>query len=161
MNDKKRAHVIEEKKKSKLIHFNFFRVSLFLSLSLSLSLSFSSCLFTCLSILSTLTVFHLNFIFFPFQPLSLIFPNLFIYLLINYYYYYNFLPNLRFKTLYTRRNTPTFNLRETIGRELNMTNREVQVWFQNRRAKYNRQRLSNPQECIPGELRHRTIGRKI
>ncbi|CAH7686769.1 homeobox domain-domain-containing protein [Phakopsora pachyrhizi] len=52
-------------------------------------------------------------------------------------------------SLFEYTDTPTFNLRETIGRELNMTNREVQVWFQNRRAKYNRQRLSNPQGGQP------------
>ncbi|KAI8447068.1 hypothetical protein BY996DRAFT_6421560 [Phakopsora pachyrhizi] len=57
--------------------------------------------------------------------------------------------NLTVLTKKVSTDTPTFNLRETIGRELNMTNREVQVWFQNRRAKYNRQRLSNPQGGQP------------
>ncbi|KAI9600949.1 hypothetical protein H4Q26_000743 [Puccinia striiformis f. sp. tritici PST-130] len=42
--------------------------------------------------------------------------------------------------LFEYTDTPTFDLREAIGAKLGMSNREVQVWFQNRRAKVNRQR---------------------
>ncbi|ORX60236.1 Homeodomain-like protein [Hesseltinella vesiculosa] len=42
--------------------------------------------------------------------------------------------------------TPNYELREKLSKELNMTNREVQVWFQNRRAKMNRIKLQQKQE---------------
>ncbi|KPV78536.1 uncharacterized protein RHOBADRAFT_41081 [Rhodotorula graminis WP1] len=39
--------------------------------------------------------------------------------------------------------SPTFEVRDKLGAATSMTNREVQVWFQNRRAKVNRQRLAS------------------
>lgn len=36
--------------------------------------------------------------------------------------------------------TPSYEIREAISKQLGMTNREVQVWFQNRRAKVNKQK---------------------
>ncbi|KAJ2010960.1 hypothetical protein IWW57_006771, partial [Coemansia sp. S610] len=42
--------------------------------------------------------------------------------------------------------TPTHDIREALSKSLGMTNREVQVWFQNRRAKYNRQRLEQQRQ---------------
>ncbi|KAJ2826700.1 hypothetical protein GGI24_002837, partial [Coemansia furcata] len=42
--------------------------------------------------------------------------------------------------------TPTHDIREVLSKNLGMTNREVQVWFQNRRAKYNRQRLEQQRQ---------------
>ncbi|KAL8276148.1 hypothetical protein RQP46_011442 [Phenoliferia psychrophenolica] len=40
--------------------------------------------------------------------------------------------------LFDRTDSPSFDLRESLGVRLGMSNREVQVWFQNRRAKMNR-----------------------
>ncbi|KAJ2048741.1 hypothetical protein GGI08_005916, partial [Coemansia sp. S2] len=42
--------------------------------------------------------------------------------------------------------TPTHDIREILSKKLGMTNREVQVWFQNRRAKYNRLRLEQQRQ---------------
>ncbi|KAJ2662835.1 hypothetical protein IW148_002749 [Coemansia sp. RSA 1199] len=42
--------------------------------------------------------------------------------------------------------TPTHDVREELSKKLCMTNREVQVWFQNRRAKYNRLRLEQQRQ---------------
>ncbi|WAQ80965.1 hypothetical protein PtA15_1A303 [Puccinia triticina] len=51
--------------------------------------------------------------------------------------------------LFEYTDTPTFDLREAIGAKLGMSNREVQVWFQNRRAKVNRQKApSNSQATL-------------
>ncbi|GAA5887475.1 hypothetical protein JCM5296_002586 [Sporobolomyces johnsonii] len=38
--------------------------------------------------------------------------------------------------------SPSYDIRDQLGAELDMTNREVQVWFQNRRAKVNRQKAA-------------------
>ncbi|GAA5869746.1 hypothetical protein JCM1840_000578 [Sporobolomyces johnsonii] len=38
--------------------------------------------------------------------------------------------------------SPSYDIRDRLGAELDMTNREVQVWFQNRRAKVNRQKAA-------------------
>ncbi|KAG2234366.1 hypothetical protein INT48_007233 [Thamnidium elegans] len=43
--------------------------------------------------------------------------------------------------LFQQTDTPSHELRERLAKKLEMTNREVQVWFQNRRAKVNRARL--------------------
>ncbi|KAJ2722093.1 hypothetical protein GGI07_003535 [Coemansia sp. Benny D115] len=42
--------------------------------------------------------------------------------------------------------TPTHDVREELSKKLEMTNREVQVWFQNRRAKYNRLRIEQQRQ---------------
>ncbi|GAA5978490.1 hypothetical protein JCM11641_007961 [Rhodosporidiobolus odoratus] len=42
--------------------------------------------------------------------------------------------------LFETTDAPSYDVREKLGKEIGMTNREVQVWFQNRRAKVNRQR---------------------
>ncbi|KAI5474399.1 homeobox protein YOX1/YHP1 [Pseudohyphozyma bogoriensis] len=41
-------------------------------------------------------------------------------------------------SLFDQTESPSFDVREQLGLKLGMTNREVQVWFQNRRAKMNR-----------------------
>ncbi|KAI8364880.1 homeobox domain-containing protein [Choanephora cucurbitarum] len=48
--------------------------------------------------------------------------------------------------LFQQTDTPSHELREKLAKKLNMTNREVQVWFQNRRAKVNRIRLQEQEE---------------
>ncbi|SAM09211.1 hypothetical protein [Absidia glauca] len=55
----------------------------------------------------------------------------------------------QFRTLsdyFNRTDTPNHDLRDKISKSLNMTNREVQVWFQNRRAKANRIKLQEQQK---------------
>ncbi|KAF7729322.1 Mix paired-like homeobox [Apophysomyces ossiformis] len=54
----------------------------------------------------------------------------------------------RLSDLFERTDTPSYELREKVARELNMTNREVQVWFQNRRAKANRTRMQEQQNQL-------------
>ncbi|KAK9762741.1 hypothetical protein K7432_011234 [Basidiobolus ranarum] len=43
--------------------------------------------------------------------------------------------------MFEKTDSPSFDIREKLAKKLNMTNREIQVWFQNRRAKVNRERL--------------------
>ncbi|CEP12031.1 hypothetical protein [Parasitella parasitica] len=51
--------------------------------------------------------------------------------------------------LFASTDTPNYQLRENTATKLNMTNREVQVWFQNRRAKVNRGRLQEQRKHDP------------
>ncbi|KAG2187794.1 hypothetical protein INT44_005484 [Umbelopsis vinacea] len=56
--------------------------------------------------------------------------------------------------LFEKTDTPSFEVREKLANQLNMTNREVQVWFQNRRAKVNRARL-NAMNAENAQSQHR------
>ncbi|KAG0140450.1 hypothetical protein CROQUDRAFT_357196 [Cronartium quercuum f. sp. fusiforme G11] len=49
--------------------------------------------------------------------------------------------------LFMLTDTPAFDVREATGAKLGMTNREVQVWFQNRRAKVTRQKFAARHAC--------------
>ncbi|RKP37132.1 homeobox domain-containing protein, partial [Dimargaris cristalligena] len=40
--------------------------------------------------------------------------------------------------VFDQTDTPNHEIRENLSKKLGMTNRDVQVWFQNRRAKVNR-----------------------
>ncbi|KAF7727030.1 Mix paired-like homeobox [Apophysomyces ossiformis] len=52
--------------------------------------------------------------------------------------------------LFEQTDTPNYELREKLAKKLNMTNREIQVWFQNRRAKRSRlQEQSAKQSALP------------
>ncbi|KAK3823096.1 MAG: hypothetical protein J3Q66DRAFT_330832 [Benniella sp.] len=44
--------------------------------------------------------------------------------------------------LFEKTDTPSFEVREGLAKKLGMTNREIQVWFQNRRAKQNRIKIN-------------------
>ncbi|KAF9114945.1 hypothetical protein BGX27_009375 [Mortierella sp. AM989] len=44
--------------------------------------------------------------------------------------------------LFEKTDTPSFEIRESLAHKLGMTNREIQVWFQNRRAKANRVKIN-------------------
>ncbi|KAJ2451271.1 hypothetical protein EV183_003725 [Coemansia sp. RSA 2336] len=48
--------------------------------------------------------------------------------------------------VFEKTDTPTHDIREELSKKLGMTNREVQVWFQNRRAKYNRMRIEQQRQ---------------
>ncbi|KAG2194916.1 hypothetical protein INT47_005592 [Mucor saturninus] len=50
--------------------------------------------------------------------------------------------------LFQQTDTPSHELRERLATKLEMTNREVQVWFQNRRAKVNRARLQEQEKKV-------------
>ncbi|ORE06462.1 homeobox-domain-containing protein [Rhizopus microsporus var. microsporus] len=45
----------------------------------------------------------------------------------------------RLMEIFDQTDTPSSEIRENLATELDMTKREVQVWFQNRRAKLNRE----------------------
>ncbi|KAG1562533.1 hypothetical protein G6F49_000829 [Rhizopus delemar] len=45
----------------------------------------------------------------------------------------------RLVEIFEQTDTPSSDVRENLANELDMTKREVQVWFQNRRAKLNRE----------------------
>ncbi|GAA6035176.1 hypothetical protein JCM8097_006404 [Rhodosporidiobolus ruineniae] len=47
---------------------------------------------------------------------------------------------VRLTAVFDTTDSPSYDVRDKLGAEIGMTNREVQVWFQNRRAKVNRQR---------------------
>lgn len=57
---------------------------------------------------------------------------------------------VKLQQLFETTDTPSYEVREQLAVKLDMTNREVQVWFQNRRAKLNRMRnesfMFNPSE---------------
>ncbi|KAG2200112.1 hypothetical protein INT46_004066 [Mucor plumbeus] len=59
--------------------------------------------------------------------------------------------------LFQQTDTPSHDLRETLAKKLNMTNREVQVWFQNRRAKVNRVRLQQQEEQIMNSSNNKKV----
>ncbi|KAG0093231.1 hypothetical protein BGZ93_007951 [Podila epicladia] len=44
--------------------------------------------------------------------------------------------------LFEKTDTPSFEIRESLAKKLGMSNREIQVWFQNRRAKANRVKIN-------------------
>ncbi|KAI0223465.1 hypothetical protein L0F63_004285, partial [Massospora cicadina] len=45
---------------------------------------------------------------------------------------------VKLQQMFDKTDTPSYEVRDQLAEELEMTNREVQVWFQNRRAKLNR-----------------------
>lgn len=51
---------------------------------------------------------------------------------------------IHLQALFETTDTPSYEVREELASKLDMTNREVQVWFQNRRAKLNRLRHHKP-----------------
>ncbi|CEP14928.1 hypothetical protein [Parasitella parasitica] len=52
----------------------------------------------------------------------------------------------RLMEIFDQTDTPSSEIRENVAIELNMTKREVQVWFQNRRAKVNRSKNMNKRQ---------------
>ncbi|KAI8640567.1 hypothetical protein BD408DRAFT_419521 [Parasitella parasitica] len=52
----------------------------------------------------------------------------------------------RLVEIFDQTDTPSSEIRENLAIELNMTKREVQVWFQNRRAKVNRSKNMNKRQ---------------
>ncbi|GAA5949623.1 hypothetical protein JCM3765_002728 [Sporobolomyces pararoseus] len=48
---------------------------------------------------------------------------------------------------------PGFDLRDSVGQEIGMSNREVQVWFQNRRAKVTREKANALEKANPSRPR--------
>ncbi|GAA5832824.1 hypothetical protein JCM5353_008346 [Sporobolomyces roseus] len=62
----------------------------------------------------------------------------------------------RLLEVFSQSDTPSLEIRDRLGSELGMSNREVQVWFQNRRAKVKRERqlqdsASTSQAAVPEE----------
>ncbi|OZJ01536.1 hypothetical protein BZG36_05724 [Bifiguratus adelaidae] len=58
--------------------------------------------------------------------------------------------------LFEQTDTPSFEVRESLAKKLGMTNREIQVWFQNRRAKANRAK-ANEQNAAHAHPHHRFL----
>ncbi|TPX65052.1 hypothetical protein SpCBS45565_g05462 [Spizellomyces sp. 'palustris'] len=51
-------------------------------------------------------------------------------------------------SVFDKTDTPSYEIREQLAKKLRMTNREVQVWFQNRRAKMNRNKSGAEKRAI-------------
>ncbi|KAK9763090.1 hypothetical protein K7432_010562 [Basidiobolus ranarum] len=56
--------------------------------------------------------------------------------------------------MFEQTDTPSFEVRESLSKKLNMTNREIQVWFQNRRAKVNRAKAENAHRFLHHPMGH-------
>lgn len=52
----------------------------------------------------------------------------------------------RLEEVYATEKMPSQELRESLALELNMTTRQVQIWFQNKRAKEKRSKLNDTNE---------------
>ncbi|ORX90967.1 hypothetical protein K493DRAFT_54831 [Basidiobolus meristosporus CBS 931.73] len=60
--------------------------------------------------------------------------------------------------MFEQTDTPSFEVRESLSKKLNMTNREIQVWFQNRRAKVNRAKAENAHRFLHHPMGHQAGG---
>ncbi|KAJ1983100.1 hypothetical protein H4R33_004891 [Dimargaris cristalligena] len=56
--------------------------------------------------------------------------------------------------VFDQTDTPNHEIRENLSKKLGMTNRDVQVWFQNRRAKVNREKASAQAARYSGDHHH-------